>query len=59
MEHQGRIICDSSPLGGARFTVELPQFLGFRHGPLRRPLEPLPTQKPAAIPGQLVKGPAS
>ncbi len=24
MEHRGRICCDDSPLGGARFTVELP-----------------------------------
>ena len=26
LEHQGRIFCDESPLGGARFTVELPRW---------------------------------
>ena len=25
LEHHGRILCDDSPLGGARFTVQLPQ----------------------------------
>ena len=59
MEHQGRIICDSSPLGGARFTVELPQFLGPPPRPASPATEPLPAQKPVAIPSQLVKGPVS
>ena len=59
MEHQGRIICDSSPLGGARFTVELPQFLGPPPRPPSPALEPLPAQEPATVAGQLVKGPVS
>ena len=56
LEHHGCILCDDSPLGGARFTVQLPQTLGPAARFASAPQEALLGPRPAAVTGRL--GPA-
>ncbi len=52
VEHHGCIFCDNSPLGGARFTVELPQILRPAARAASPTQEALRGQRPAAVTGQ-------